>query len=67
MTRSKTINMRFINKRLLFALLLITSTTVFAQPKKQKVDGVVAVVGDFVVLDSDIDLDFITLKAKVSM
>ena len=64
MTRSKTINMRFINKRLLFALLLITSTTVFAQPKKQKVDGVVAVVGDFVVLDSDIDLDFITLKAQ---
>ena len=44
MTQSKTINMKFINKRLLFALLFITSTTVFAQPKKQKVDGVVAVV-----------------------
>lgn len=56
--------MRFINKKLLFALLLITSSTVFAQPKKQKVDGVVAVVGDFVVLDSDIDLDLITLKAQ---
>ena len=56
--------MKFINKRLLFALLFITSTTVFAQPKKQKVDGVVAVVGDYVVLDSDIDLDYITLKAQ---
>ena len=56
--------MKFINKRLLFALLFITSTTVFAQPKKQKVDGVIAVVGDYVVLDSDIDLDYITLKAQ---
>lgn len=35
-----------------------------AQPKKVKVDGVVAVVGDYVVLDSDIDLDYITLKAQ---
>lgn len=56
--------MKFINKKLLFALLLITTSTVFAQPKKQKVDGVIAVVGDYVVLDSDIDLDYITLKAQ---
>ena len=64
MTRSKTINMKFINNKFLFALLLIASTAVFAQPKKQKIDGVVAVVGDYVILDSDIDLDFISLKAQ---
>ena len=56
--------MKFINKRILLALLFITSTAVFAQPKKVKVDGVVGVVGDYVVLDSDIDLDYITLKAQ---
>lgn len=64
MTQSKTINMKFINKKLLFALLLITSSAVFAQPKRQKVDGVIAVVGDYVVLDSDIDLELITLKSQ---
>ncbi|MCL9769819.1 peptidylprolyl isomerase [Flavobacterium sp. HXWNR69] len=56
--------MKFINKKLLFALLLITSSAVFAQPKRQKVDGVIAVVGDYVVLDSDIDLELITLKSQ---
>ena len=64
MTLSKTIIMKFINKRILLTLLFITSTAVFAQPKKVKVDGVVGVVGDYVVLDSDIDLDYITLKAQ---
>lgn len=64
MTQSKTINMKFINKKILVILLFVTSGVAFAQPKKLKVDGVVAVVGDYVVLDSDIDLDYITLKAQ---
>ncbi len=45
-------------------VLLVTSTTIFAQPKKQKIDGVAAVVGDYVILDSDIELTLIELKAK---
>ncbi len=62
MMRLKTRNLKFINKPL--ALLLIVTTSVFAQPKKQKVDGVIGVVGDYVVLDSDIDLEYIQLKAQ---
>nr|WP_221259960.1 peptidylprolyl isomerase [Flavobacterium okayamense] len=60
--RLKTRNLKFINKPL--ALLLLVTTSVFAQPKKQKVDGVIGVVGDYVVLDSDIDLEYIQLKAQ---
>lgn len=45
-------------------LILISTTAVFAQPKKQKIDGVAAVVGDYVVLDSDIELTLMELKAK---
>ena len=37
---------------------------VFAQGKKQKVDGVVAVVGDYVILDSDIDKTYIELSSQ---
>ena len=55
--------MKFINSKFLLPFLLITTTIAFAQ-KKEKVDGVVAVVGDYIVLDSDIDLEFIQLKAQ---
>src|SRR5690606_8162235 len=58
----KTRNMKFINKPL--ALLLLVTTSVFAQPAKQKVDGVIGVVGEYVILDSDIDLEYIQLKAQ---
>jgi len=61
--QSMTINMKFINSKFLLPFLLITTTIAFAQ-KKEKVDGVVAVVGDYIVLDSDIDLEFIQLKAQ---
>ncbi len=66
--QSKIKNMRFINNKLKSALLLLLITTfsIQAQPKKQKVDGVAAVVGDFVVLDSDIDLLFIEYKRSTS-
>ena len=55
--------MKFINNKFLLPFLLLTTTIAFAQ-KKEKVDGVVAVVGDYIVLDSDIDLEFIQLKAQ---
>jgi peptidyl-prolyl cis-trans isomerase SurA len=67
--QSKIKNMRFINNKLKSALLLLLIATfsIQAQPKKQKVDGVAAVVGDFVVLDSDIDLLFIEYKRSTSI
>lgn len=55
--------MKFINRFFLLALLSFTTVVSFAQ-KKEKVDGVVAVIGDYIVLDSDIDLEFIQLKAQ---
>lgn len=57
--------MKYTNKiTALFAFLLMVVTTISAQPKKQKIDGVAAVVGDYVVLDSDIDLMMIELRAN---
>ena len=56
--------MKFINKKFLFSFLILVSTTVFAQTKREKVDGVIGVVGDYVVLDSDIDLELIQLRAQ---
>ena len=55
---------KFINKTnlLAFAFLLFSVIT-FAQ-KKQKVDGVAAVVGNYIVLDSDIDLMLLELKTQ---
>jgi peptidyl-prolyl cis-trans isomerase SurA len=55
--------MKFINRKFFLSLFLIATAFSFAQ-KKEKVDGVVAVVGDYIVLDSDIDLEFIQLKAQ---
>jgi len=77
--RLKTTNMRFINKIALLLTALFLCNTVTAQeiivenPKdsvkpvlqgRSKVDGVVAVVGDFVVLDSDIDLMYRELQTQ---
>lgn len=62
MMRLKKRNLKFISKPLV--LLLIATTSVFAQQKKQKIDGVIGVVGEYVILDSDIDLEFIQLKAN---
>ncbi|WP_338409195.1 peptidylprolyl isomerase [uncultured Flavobacterium sp.] len=57
--------MKYTNKiKNLLALVIIASTALYAQPKKQKIDGVSAVVGDYVVLDSDIDLMLIELRAQ---
>ena len=64
MMQSKMIITKYIKNKIFITLLFLTSSLMIAQPKKVKVDGVVAVVGDYVVLDSDIDLDYITLKAQ---
>ena len=64
MTPSKITSMKFINKKFLFALFILINTTFFAQTKREKVDGVIAVVGEYVVLDSDIDLELIQLRAQ---
>ncbi|MES2863402.1 MAG: peptidylprolyl isomerase [Bacteroidota bacterium] len=60
----KTMISKYSNKTsiLAFAFLLFSVVT-FAQ-KKQKVDGVAAVVGNYIVLDSDIDLMYIELKTQ---
>lgn len=63
MMQSMTINMKFINRKIFLSLFLIATAFSFAQ-KKEKVDGVIAVVGDYIVLDSDVDLEFIQLKAQ---
>jgi peptidyl-prolyl cis-trans isomerase SurA len=48
---------------LVIALLGI-SLGLSAQEKKQKVDGVVGVVGDYIILDSDIDKTYLELKGQ---
>jgi peptidyl-prolyl cis-trans isomerase SurA len=63
MTQLMTKNMKFINRNIFLALFLIATSFSFAQ-KKEKVDGVVAVIGDYIVLDSDIDYEFVQLKAQ---
>ncbi|WP_300566765.1 peptidylprolyl isomerase [Flavobacterium sp.] len=44
--------------------LLAISLGVSAQEKKQKVDGVIGVVGDYVILDSDIDKSYLELSSQ---
>jgi peptidyl-prolyl cis-trans isomerase SurA len=61
---SKITNMKFTNKNTFLLLAFLATFLTYAQPKKQKVDGVIGVVGDYVILDSDIDLEFINLKAQ---
>ena len=51
-----------LNFLLLFIFLI--SISVAAQVKKQKVDGVIGVVGDYVILDSDIDKSYLELKSQ---
>src|SRR5690606_3951408 len=58
----KTRNMKYTNKFIgIFATALLFATTTFAQ---KRVDGVVAVVGDYVVLDSDIDKTYLEIKSR---
>jgi len=54
--------MNIVNKISLFAAFLMV--TVSASAQKTKVDGVVGVVGDYVILDSDIDKTYLELKQQ---
>ncbi|MEY2703665.1 MAG: Peptidyl-prolyl cis-trans isomerase precursor [Bacteroidota bacterium] len=59
----KTMISKFLNKQNLILLIILFSLVATAQ-KKQKVDGVAAVVGDFIVLDSDIDLMYLEMQSQ---
>src|SRR5690606_5798609 len=78
----KTDSMRFISRKMAFALCLFTMTCISTaqeiiqdttktaeKPKvqsnlRQKIDGVIATVGDYLVLDSDIDKSFLELTSQ---
>lgn len=57
-----------INKHFLSFLFVMTAMLVFAQPKPDsnqlKLDGVAAVVGNEIILDSDIERDYVQAKAQ---
>lgn len=46
------------------SLLVVLAVSTFASAQKTKVDGVIGVVGDYVILDSDIDKTFLELKQQ---
>ena len=53
------------NKTILTVLaIMLATTTLFAQTERKKVDGVAAVVGDYLILESDIDKAYIDLKQQ---
>lgn len=60
--------MKFINsKKILFGTMALAfSSILFAQqsPKEKRIDGVVAVVGEHVILDSDIDKMYLEIKSR---
>lgn len=76
----KTKNMRFINKKMVVIALALLGFTMNAQEiikdsikpaaepvkssKRQKIDGVIATVGDYNILDSDIDKTFLELTSQ---
>src|SRR6187549_1431486 len=79
MMRLKTRNMKFINNAILACSLLLTvmanaqeviperAVAENTQPKstqRQKIDGVIATVGDYIVLDSDVDKAFLELSSQ---
>lgn len=64
MTLLKTKISKFLNNPQLIALVFLLGISFSSAQNKQKVDGVAAVVGDFIVLDSDIDLMYIELQTQ---
>jgi peptidyl-prolyl cis-trans isomerase SurA len=59
--------MKFFNKKVMLALGLALSFVGFAQAQTKqgrKIDGVVGVVGDYIILESEIDKTLIELKAQ---
>jgi peptidyl-prolyl cis-trans isomerase SurA len=55
---------KFLNNKIAILALAFVFTLNANAQKKQKVDGVAAVVGDFIVLDSDIDLMIFDLQSQ---
>lgn len=76
----KTKNMRFINRNLVLSLSFFSiSASLFAQEiikdsvktvkpqsasQRQKIDGIIATVGDYLILDSDIDKSFLEITSQ---
>ena len=77
----KTINMKFINTKLILSIALfvianslsaqeiiqpksVVQDSVKSQVKKQKIDGIIATVGDYIILDSDIDKSFLEMSSQ---
>lgn len=71
--------MKFTNSQLFYAMIATIGTVFFANAqeiikdsvktktlttRKQKVDGVIATVGDYIILDSDIDKSFLELSSQ---
>lgn len=56
-------SLRYLN-RIILLIMIVSAAEVQAQDDKKKVDGVVAVVGDFFILESDIDKTFVELQAQ---
>ena len=66
---SKTKNLRFINSLVIYLLFTCNTFSIFSQSQTQiiekiKVDGVASVVGDYVILDSDIDRMYVDMKSQ---
>ena len=66
---SKTKNLRFINSLVIYFLCTCNTFSIFSQSQTQiiekiKVDGVASVVGDYVILDSDIDRMYVDMKSQ---
>ena len=67
--QNKKIYLKFLINSLIIAFVLINKQFIIAQSqtnefKKIKIDGLAAVVGDFVILDSDIDKTIIDLESQ---
>ena len=60
--QSKTTNFSLLSKSVLIIILLFCNT--LSSQQKIKIDGLAAVVGDFVILDSDIDKTLIDLQSQ---
>ncbi len=71
MKQLRTMNLKYMNKKTIWTILLSLLLTFgwgYGQQERIKIDGVAAVVGDYVILESDIEKTLIDLKSQgVSM
>ena len=66
MMQYKTKNLKYISKYFLIISLIVFSQHMFSQSNSSriKVDGVASVIGDFVILDSDIDRMYVDMESQ---